>query len=182
MNSEHAVPVPSEPGHGHGHGHVPEPGYETRDANIWGLLRFAGGLIVVLVVVHLVMLAFQYLFVTERPESPEQRAEARSILPGPPQEQEQTQARVNIYQQLRKLHRDEEAMLSRYGWVDRKAGVVRIPIDRAIDVVAEQGVRFGKGPKTEIEMNSHAGTPVPLPPAEAEKDAKKPPEGTERKP
>jgi hypothetical protein len=176
MNSEHAVPVPSEPGHGH----VPEPGYETRDANVSALLRFVGGLIVVLVVIHLVMLAFQHLFVTERPESPEEQAEARSILPGPPQEQEQTQARVNIYQQLRELHRDEETMLSRYDWVDRKAGVVRIPIDRAIDLVAEKGVRFGKGPKTEIEMNSHAGTPVP--PSSAEKDAKKPPEGTEGKP
>jgi hypothetical protein len=176
MNSEHPVPVQSAPGH------VPEPGYETRDANGAALLRFAGGLIVALVVIHLLMLAFQHLFITERPQSPEEQAEARSILPGPPQEQEQTQARVNIYQQLRSLHRDEEAMLSRYDWVDRKAGVVRIPIDRAIDLVAEKGVRFGKGPKTEVEMNSHAGTPVPLPPAEAEKGAKKSPEGTEGKP
>jgi hypothetical protein len=174
MNSEHAVPVPSEPGH------VPEPGYEARDANVSALLGFVVGLIFVLVVVHLVMLAFQHLFMTERPQSPEEQAEARSILPGPPQEQEQTQARVNIYQQLRELHRDEDTMLSNYGWVDRKAGVVRIPIGRAIDLMAEKGVRFGKGPKTEIEMNSHAGTPVSSP--SAEKDAKKPPEGTERKP
>jgi hypothetical protein len=176
MNSEHAAPANSETGH------LPGPGHETRDANIYALLRFAGGLIAVLVVIHLVMLAFQYVFVTERPQSPEEQEQARSILPGPPLEQEQTQAQVNIYQQLRKLHSDEEAMLSRYDWVDRKAGVVRVPIDRAIDLVAEKGIQFGKGPKTEIEMNSHAGTPVPLPPAEAEKDAKKPPEGTERKP
>jgi hypothetical protein len=174
MNHEHAPPAHTQPGH------VPKPGYEIRDANISGLLRFAGGLIVVLVTIHLAMLAFQRLFVTERPQSPEEQEQARSILPGPPQEQEQTQAHVNIYQQLRELHRDEETTLSSYGWADRKAGVVRIPIDRAIDLVAEKGIRFGKGPKTESEMNSHAGTPVP-PPA-AEKDAKNPTEGTKEKP
>jgi hypothetical protein len=175
MNSEHAPPA-----HTHA-GHVPEPGYETRDAKVSGLLTFAGGLIVALVVIHLVMLAFQHLFITERPQSPQEQAEARLTLPGPPQEQEQTQAHANIYQQLRELHRNEEAMLSRYDWVDRKAGVVRIPIDRAIDLVAEKGVRFGKRPKTEIEMNSHAGMPVSPPPAEAEKAAKKPSENLEPK-
>jgi hypothetical protein len=178
MNSEHAAPGHSETGHGHGHG--PGPGYETRDASISGLLRFGVGLVVVVVAIHLAMLAFQHLFITERPQSPEEQEEARTILAGPPQEQEQTQAHVNIYQQLRDLHRDEDAMLSNYGWVDRKAGVIRVPIDRALDLVAEKGVRFGKGPKTEIEMNSHAGTP--LPPSAAEKDATKPPEGTGPKP
>jgi hypothetical protein len=176
MSSEHAAPAHDETGHAHG----PGPGYETRDVNIGRPLAFVGGLIVVLVTIHLVTLAFQYLFVTERPRSAEERAQARTILPGSPLEQEQTQARANIYQQLRELHHDEESMLSNYGWVDRKAGVVRIPIDRAIDLVAEKGVRFGKGPKTEIEMNSHSGTP--LPPSAAEKDARKPPEGTGPKP
>ena len=156
MNNEHAAPA-----HTHD-GHVPEPGYETRDVNISGLLRFAVGLIVALVVIQFAMLGFQRVFLAEQP---------RPIL---------EQAQSNIYQQLRNLHRDEEAALSSYGWVDRKAGVVRIPIDRAIDLVAEKGVRFGKGPKTEVEMNSHAGTRVSSP--SAEKDAKKPPDGTEGKP
>ena len=31
-------------------------------------------------------------------------------------------------------------LLSSYGWVDREAGVVRIPIDRAMDLVAERGL------------------------------------------
>jgi hypothetical protein len=34
--------------------------------------------------------------------------------------------------------RDKE-LLSTYGWVDRPAGVVRIPIDRAIDITLERG-------------------------------------------
>ena len=57
----------------------------------------------------------------------------------------------------------EDAVLTKYGWVDPKAKIVRVPIDRAIDLVAERGVPAGKGPKTEIEINSHAGTPAPPP-------------------
>ena len=30
-------------------------------------------------------------------------------------------------------------MLDNYGWVDKSAGVVRIPIDRAIDLLAVRG-------------------------------------------
>ncbi len=35
---------------------------------------------------------------------------------------------------------DEEALLNSYGWVDPEAGVVRIPIERAIDVLAQRGL------------------------------------------
>ena len=156
MNSEHAP---------HAQTHtVPAPGYETKDASAVGLITFGIGLIVSLIVVQLLMFWFYHLFLAERPRRIPERVDS------------------NIYQQLRDLHVEEKEALTRYGWVDRKAGVVRIPIDRAIDLVAENGVRFGKGPKTELEMNSHAGTPVPLPVPPGEKDARTPPEHTGPKP
>jgi hypothetical protein len=34
----------------------------------------------------------------------------------------------------------EDETLSTYGWVDRKAGVVRIPIERAMEIVAREGL------------------------------------------
>jgi hypothetical protein len=34
----------------------------------------------------------------------------------------------------------EQAKLSRYRWVDRQVGLVAIPIDHAMDVVAQQGL------------------------------------------
>ncbi len=33
----------------------------------------------------------------------------------------------------------EEELLENYGWVDREAGIVRIPIDQAIELLAEDG-------------------------------------------
>ena len=35
----------------------------------------------------------------------------------------------------------ETQWLNSYGWVDRDAGIVRIPIDRAIELTAEQGLK-----------------------------------------
>jgi len=160
MNSEHAPPAQTHSGPG------PQPGYETKDVHAIPLLKFGAGMIVALVVVELLMLGFYRLFLSERPKPIPQRAEGKT----------------NIYVQLRDLRSDEDRALSSYGWVDRKAGVVRIPIDRAIDLVAEKGIPFGKGPKTEIEMNSHAGTPVSLPAPGAGKDATNPPERTGPKP
>ena len=41
---------------------------------------------------------------------------------------------------LRQLHAREAEMLQGYAWVDRNAGAVRIPIERAMDLVVEKGL------------------------------------------
>jgi hypothetical protein len=38
------------------------------------------------------------------------------------------------------LAKKQEKALASYGWIDRQAGVVHIPIERAIDLVLEQGL------------------------------------------
>jgi hypothetical protein len=43
-------------------------------------------------------------------------------------------------QDLAALHADEDAVLNSYGWVDRKTGVVRIPVQRALELLAERGL------------------------------------------
>lgn len=48
--------------------------------------------------------------------------------------------------ELAEFRNSEEQKLTRYGWVDRKAQVVRIPIDRAIDLLAERGIPEPQGP------------------------------------
>ena len=44
----------------------------------------------------------------------------------------------------RELRTQEDALLKSYGWVDRTAGSVHIPIDRAMEIVLERGVPGGK--------------------------------------
>lgn len=38
------------------------------------------------------------------------------------------------------LRPGEDKVLHSYGWVDEKKGIARIPIDRAIDIIAQQGL------------------------------------------
>jgi hypothetical protein len=39
---------------------------------------------------------------------------------------------------LRQLRERERSQLTEYGWVDRERGVVRVPIERAMDLLAKQ--------------------------------------------
>ena len=40
--------------------------------------------------------------------------------------------------ELKELREDEDAILNSYGWVDPAKDIVRIPIDQAIDMVAQK--------------------------------------------
>ncbi len=43
--------------------------------------------------------------------------------------------------ELKDLRADEDAILTSYGWIDPNKGIVRIPIDQAIDIVAQKEER-----------------------------------------
>jgi hypothetical protein len=43
-------------------------------------------------------------------------------------------------EELQQLRGQEERLLSTYGWVDKAKGVVRIPIDRAMELQLERGL------------------------------------------
>jgi hypothetical protein len=50
--------------------------------------------------------------------------------------------RLQVSPQLdvRDLMTNERSILDSYGWVDRQAGIVRIPIERAIELLTERGL------------------------------------------
>jgi hypothetical protein len=52
---------------------------------------------------------------------------------------------VNPPNDWRAFREREEAQLNTYGWIDRTAGVVRIPIARAIDLLLEAGLPVRQG-------------------------------------
>ncbi len=54
----------------------------------------------------------------------------------PPEPRLQTNPR----QDLKDMRAQEDALLHSYGWVDKNAGVVRIPIDEAIKLTLERGL------------------------------------------
>lgn len=112
-------------------------GFEERDVNLAAVLWMTVGVVVLLAVVFAGMYATLRLFEREaaRPASP--RAEVR-VWPKEPPPEPHLQTRP--WEDLARLRAEEDARLHRYVWVDRKAGIVRIPIERAIALLAERGL------------------------------------------
>lgn len=54
---------------------------------------------------------------------------------------------------LRELRQSEQQRLTNYQWIDEPAGIARIPIDRAMDILAKQGL-----PKGERKSEENDGT------------------------
>jgi hypothetical protein len=50
------------------------------------------------------------------------------------------QLEIDERTQLDQIRMQEEETLATYGWVDQKAGIVRIPIERAMDLIAQRGL------------------------------------------
>lgn len=99
--------------------------------------RFWWVVAIVLVVVGLVFAAAWWVWqAQQRYSQPVTRFNPYTDQPPPPRLQQHPQ------QDLAELRRREEALLSTYGWIDRDAGVIRIPIDRAMQVMVEQGLPF----------------------------------------
>jgi hypothetical protein len=61
----------------------------------------------------------------------------------PPSPRIQPDPRVD----LRNYAESQEKLLNTYGWIDRQNGIVRLPIDRAMELLLERGLptRSGSG-------------------------------------
>jgi hypothetical protein len=113
----------------------PSEEYEHRDANTSDLLKFGLGLIVVLIVVLISMKwMFSYFAKSQPLGPPASPFENVRVLPPQPRLQ------VKPGADLRSYCSDQMQKLGTYGWVDQGNGVVRIPIDRAIDATIERGL------------------------------------------
>ena len=124
----------------------PDVHHETSDVDIRGVLAFGVGLIVLGVFISLAVgVLFKYLDSREaRQAAPQYPLAATQGNRVPPEPRLQTNPR----QDLADLRAREAETLSTYGWVDRNAGVVRIPIDEAIKKTLERGLpaRAGQRP------------------------------------
>jgi hypothetical protein len=66
------------------------------------------------------------------------------------------QLEINERTELNDIRLHEEDTLSSYGWVDQKSGTVRIPIDRAMDLLVERGLPV-RSPSAAAAQNAKPG-------------------------
>ncbi len=82
---------------------------------------------------------YKYLDAREMAEKAGRYPLAEGIVrPLPPPPRLQTYP----FDDIKELRKEENKVLDHYAWVDQNAGVVRIPIERAIDVLAEKGLPY----------------------------------------
>ena len=109
-------------------------GHELTDAPIQPIVLVGGAVALVTAVVFALSVGV-FRFFSERPVAapPNPMATAAPEFPPAP--------RIEIAPslELQQLRAQEDQILSTYGWVDRTAGTVRIPLDRAMDLQLQRG-------------------------------------------
>ena len=61
------------------------------------------------------------------------------------------------------LHARENLLLDHYSWIDQSKGTVRIPIDRAMEILAQQGLPVAPAAKTAPLMTGDSRPQVTMP-------------------
>jgi hypothetical protein len=109
---------------------VQSPGYETTDIHVGGILAFAGGLVVLALVLHAVLSKMFDYFVAREEQLKQQISPLAAEEPGqlPPE------PRLEGLESAAGGAQPQKG----YGWVDRKAGVVRIPIQNAMKILSNR--------------------------------------------
>jgi hypothetical protein len=134
----------------------PEQRHENRDVNVWAIGKFAIAFVILSIfTIGLMVGLFQYLLHREGGSPPSRiegpATDARQLPPEP--RLEETPAI-----DLQEMRAAEDKVLNSYGWVDQPSGVVRIPIDRAIELLAQHP----PASRTQTEpQNAAAGVSVP---------------------
>lgn len=118
------------------------PGYEVTDVRVRPIV--IGGVAVVVVTAVVIVLLRGMVFTLEReePVKPVVVKDEAKLDDNP---------FTDVYSQKARLRLEETETLGHYSY-DAKTGVATLPIDRAIDLIAERGAPKGKGPKTEAEV------------------------------
>jgi hypothetical protein len=130
-----------------GHG-----GHETTDAKIRPLITFGLGLVLLSIVTFFAMRAmFDSLSKAERAEDSPRHPLATGIEIPPEPRLEPMPGydlpalgadgeRPFATRGLAEHRREEQETLDSYGWIDRQAGIVRVPIGRAIELTLTEGL------------------------------------------
>jgi hypothetical protein len=152
-------------------------GYERSDIGVAGVLYFLLGLLVAgLLTFFLVDGIYSYL---------DKRSEAEQAPVNPlvtnaptdtrliPKDYPQTafpnpRLETDERGQLNSIRLQEEETLASYGYIDKSAGTVRIPIDRAMDLIAQRGL-----PVRAQSATGEAAATQPKPMPEKKKETKK---------
>ncbi len=145
----------------------PETGYDRSDLSARGVVSFLIGLAITLVLIHIVIWGFLRYFSHNQLVSPPPSAaivtpanqtgklgDPTLRFPAPTLQPDPTA-------DMNKFRAAEEEQLNSYGWVDKSAGVMHIPVERAIDIVAQVGLPTRQPPQLPPHADFGSGDKTP---------------------
>jgi hypothetical protein len=110
-------------------------GHETRDVDIRFIGLFSLSMIVLLAG-SLALMGWLFGVFAGKPLGPGRSApiaETRPYRPAP-------RLQASPTRDMQEMRRIENARLQSYGWIDQTAGIARIPIDKAMELLAMRGL------------------------------------------
>lgn len=158
-------------------------GYEVTDASTGGIVVFLIGLAVSVGIFFAVCYVFGIVInngmnkadgPTNKWMAPYQVAPTKALRSNPQLEQEQLakltkqfpypQVQIdNGNSDLATLHDREDLLLNYYSWADESKGTVRIPIERAMELIAQQGLPVAPAEQRQPLMTGDSTPTVQMP-------------------
>jgi len=112
-----------------------EEGYEHADTDVRSIYHFGVALaILILAVMWAMVHTYNFFAKHESLGPPASPFENQRELPRQPRLQPNPATDLKRYCEI------EQQQLTTYGWVDKNNGLVRIPVDRAMDIVLDKGL------------------------------------------
>ena len=128
----------------------PHIGHEPTDVDTIAVGKYGIALVLVCIASLALVFGVFRFFQSAAPEA--KIVDPTKVFPQP-------QLQTTPVLDLKAVREAEEQTLASYGWVDREKGVVRIPIDRAIDLLVAKGlpVRAVQPAALEISAPTESG-------------------------
>jgi len=116
----------------------PGAGYEHTDAHVRSIAKFMFWLLVSAGIIYVLMWGMWVVFVAQRQET----AEAAFPLATGQENRLPAEPRLQRFpaNEAYEFRLQEDAAMQSYGWVDRQAGTVQIPIAEAMRLTVERGL------------------------------------------
>jgi hypothetical protein len=139
----------------------PASNHEPRDVDVISLVLVAALFLICGLIVFFACAGLVHAFNEKDKTRPTELASTELSHAEFPQPRLQVKPGVD----LKTLRAEEERELSSYGWVNRSAGVVRIPIDRAMDLIMQRGLPEVGANKTPLQLTQQRSQPGETPAA-----------------
>ena len=138
--------------------------YDRSDLGARGIISFLIGLAVTIIFIHLIVWGFIRAYTHFEPKAIARTSAIIEPQAVPPQGDPvlrfpAPQLQPDPVADLNKYREAVEQQLNSSGWIDQKEGIAHIPVEHAIDLVAQRGLPVRPAPPQAQQAQADGGTP-----------------------